>query len=320
MPIEDGGPKTPAAPATPPPGPAPFIPPPDLNLTVPGPLAPGLLVPVGKARWDELLTKQGFQMPSMGSEKYDEWVLSLAEDPGDAEYTAIVREQKAQAQRRKEQREAEKAEQVTKTATNATGFKRAEANAEFDTRPRFLGGDVQDPNDSTKPQSAAEAELKEFTKNNKGIPLDNGMYADRMKTSGQYVYSGTEASRTGDRSREVYQSADQAKTEIFDIPEAKIKAYQKMLGLPETGKVDKTLQSVWNDAVEMAQGYATQGHKITVQELFDIQMRAYASQRASRGGGGGGGGGLEQDPEDMAATDYYMAMMQILGDISGVSS
>lgn len=327
---------------------------PTFTLTGPTPLTGPSLLPTdtakrGKARFEaEMSAAQGRLFGGAWSHDFNQWVLGLREDPNDPEYNSILAWAKGNAERKEKGLDAsannagEKGtegfkipegilKKPTLTAaqpaaggdTTSTapvfqgGFKSAESDAEFGTE-RFQGGTLQTqkrPDD----ESPGNAELNKFRRD-KGLMLPPED-ASRSKTSGEYVYMGTEKNPNGKAQRDLYMTADDAKNAIGAIPEAKIASYQKMLGLPQTGKIDNDLMGLWNQAVQEAQVYATQGRKVSVQELFDIRVNALAARLKARGGGGGGGGGgLEQDPEDMAAADYYFAMMQILGDTSGVQS
>lgn len=322
---------------------------PTFTLTGPTPLTGPSLLPTdtakrGKARFEaEMSAAQGRIFGGAWSHDFNQWVLGLREDPEDPEYNAILAWAKSNAERKEKGLDAsannagekgtegfkipdgilkkptltavQPAAGGDKTPVFQGGFKSAESDAEFG-KERFQGGTLQTqkrPDDD----SPGNAELNKFRRE-KGLMLPPED-ASRAKTSGEYVYMGTEQNPNGKAQRDLYMTEADAKAAIGAIPEAKVAAYQKMLGLPQTGKIDGDLMTLWNNAVVQAQVYAQNGKKVSVQELFDVRVNALAARLKARGGGGGGGGGgLQQDPEDMAAADYYMAMMQILGDISGV--
>lgn len=142
-----------------------------------------------------------------------------------------------------------------------------------------------------------------------------------VTSSGQWVYTGEQQDPNGPAgfTRPSYTYYEDAESMITGLPVGQIKAYQHKLGLPETGVVGVDLQGLWHDAVVQAQKYAMQGQKVTLQFIFDSVV---ADAIAKRGAVGGGGGSqwADETPEDLAGADYYMAMMQVLGDISGVGS
>jgi hypothetical protein len=148
----------------------------------------------------------------------------------------------------------------------------------------------------------------------------NGPKEEYAKKSGAFVYMGAEAGASG-ATHDVYVYYKDAEAGIFTIPADQMKTYQKRTDLDTTGYPQDELQGEWNKAVGEAQQYAKAGIKISVRELFDRRIaRVEAQLRASRGGGGGGGGSsfVGENPAEVAAIDYYRAMMQVLGDISGM--
>lgn len=187
----------------------------------------------------------------------------------------------------------------------------------FESQTMFKGG----PTDPFDDRTPAEME-EEFIRNNG--ETHEGAGADYRKRSGAYVYVGTETDPETGAVRDVYVYAGDATAGLYALGPSEIKRYQAMTGAPQTGVPgpEDQLQAVWDYAVKTAQGYAQAGIKMSVREIFDNEMRNRQRAYANRGGGGGGGGlgGLEEDPEDRAAVDYYRAMMQVLGDISGVVS
>lgn len=151
--------------------------------------------------------------------------------------------------------------------------------------------------------------LDQFLTEN-GIQL-SGDSRSKATRSGHYVLMGTEHNKELNADRDVYMFTADAKAAGQRVDPALLSKYQAGLGLVVTGKMDPILENYWDQAVSMAQRSAVTGIHMSVQEWFDLIV---SSAVAKRGGGGGGGGGSQ--PLD--ANDYYRAMMQVLGDISGV--
>jgi hypothetical protein len=79
--------------------------------------------------------------------------------------------------------------------------------------------------------------------------------------------------------------------------------------------------NLWEWAVEVASISAANGQKLSPKDVFFAQLSATMTKlKASGTGGGGGSSGQWAQPTggDLAATDYYQAMMQVLGDTSGI--
>lgn len=144
-----------------------------------------------------------------------------------------------------------------------------------------------------------------------GEPLPGA--PEELAKNGDYVYVGTEKDKYG-YERPVYVYAIDAKASMAKMPPDKIRAYQKALKLPVTGIAEGPLKQLWDNAVAYAQEYARAGQKVELQFIFDTLVQSAIKQVNARGGGGGGGAGAPDLNED----DYYFAMMQVLGDISGV--
>jgi hypothetical protein len=172
---------------------------------------------------------------------------------------------------------------------------------------------------------------------NKDIPLTPDQEKAWLK-SGSYVYMGKRVVDTpyGPVERPVYKYLDTAADEISTWEmtkegKARLKHYQHLLGQVENGFLDPQTRELWEKAITETARKNKAGNMITVEAQFDMWANTiYAANHRSggggRGGGGGGGGGGssapfsgELSPEDQAA-QYYFAMMQILGDISGVDS
>jgi len=151
--------------------------------------------------------------------------------------------------------------------------------------------------------------------------LLTGPQAEMAKRSGSFVYMGmttstTEHGYTAQKNQWMF--VQDAYAGLAAQGPEKVKQYQGMLGVEQTGILNNDadgLQSMWNAAVKQAQLYAVAGLKVSVQEIFDSYLRSTVAAKKSRGGGGSF---IGDNPVDIAAIDYYRAMMQILGDISGM--
>lgn len=141
-----------------------------------------------------------------------------------------------------------------------------------------------------------------------GIQLSGDTRAKATR-SGQYVLMGTETNKELGASRDVYMFVDDAKAAGQRLDPAKLAKYQAGLGLVVTSQMDPTLENYWDQAVEMAQRSAVAGIHMSVEEWFDLTVSSAIAKKHGAGGGGS---------EPMEANDYYRAMMQVLGDISGV--
>lgn len=161
--------------------------------------------------------------------------------------------------------------------------------------------------------------LADFVKNHE-LQL-SGTQGQMAIYSGDYVYTGKTTQTIGGYKvdRDTYVFAKDADAAIVDLGADAIKAYQKKLGLLPTGVVDPALASLWHNAVEIAQIYTKAGKKVDLKFIFD---QLVAGQVAGVAGGGGGGGRrfIGETPEEIVGIDYYRAMMDVLGDISGVGS
>jgi len=165
------------------------------------------------------------------------------------------------------------------------------------------------------PGGAPSPFLEQFARDQE-INLNPDYTRAAVKT-GDYVYVGERDDPGGGKgyTRAVYVYAKDAQAQIAKMPPDQIKKYQAKMGLPQTGLVDPELQQAWDYAVEVGRGYARAGMKVELKFIFETLL---GSGSLSKGGGGGGGRFAGETPEDMAGVDYYQAMMQVLGDISGV--
>lgn len=201
-------------------------------------------------------------------------------------------------------------------AENAPSAQRKREAAEWG-RPRFKGLPITAADLFGNPLGATsgDPDLDAFMSEN-GIVL-NPYTANKAVMTGQYVYFGQEYNETLNTSRDVYMFTDQAKSSGVDpklLPPALISQYQKDMGLPVTGRVEGELKQLWDKAVDYAVDLIKTGQKISPKEVFTVWVQSLIEQyKASGGRGGGGGGGAR-----METFDYYRAMMQVLGDISGV--
>lgn len=323
--------------------------------TFTGPVIPAPIVPridttlKGKARFDDMLNRNRPLFGSgIGGHDYNQWILSQPEDLSDPEYNQILLAAKAQAKRAEEGfgQEAANAPFGTKIRKDAKRLKPPVTPADGGTGPAEAGLNVG-PSLLADEEKRLEAERhKVLTQVFKGVPTSEaslgtrqgtdpmlsrfmdingkpleGPQAEYAKRSGAFVYMGAKPSGIGVYTDE-YVYTDDAKAALVTLGADRIKAYQTTLGMDATGvpMPGDPLDDLWQAAVKQAQNFAISGIKMSVIELFEGYVRANAG-RAKRGGGGGGGGGggfIGQNPEDVAAIDYYRAMMQILGDISGV--
>lgn len=163
------------------------------------------------------------------------------------------------------------------------------------------------------PAGDATSEWVKQWANDQGLNL--GYDATKQAVnSGFFVYVGSRDMPEGGPGfkRDVYVYQTDAKAMITGMSEETIADYQNQLGLDVTGIVDPKLQAFWEEAVEQAQQYARQGKKIDLMFLFNAKVAA----QAAKGGLGGGGGGGGRAP--MTDSDYYFAMMQVMGDIGQV--
>lgn len=259
--------------------------------------------------------------------QFDRWILALPEDIKDIEYTRLLRQLKAQAQQREAGRKALKADEELFRAEKATvkgdtrkenlyalGNKDKPVIKGLPVTPDAIFGDqeIADPQVS--------AWLQQFVKST-GLDLGD-QESELAAKSGLYVYVGQEPDPQGGPgfTRPVYLYRDDAKAMLAAMDPAKLKEYQKRLGLSEHGLADPILQGYWDDAVAVAEGYARRGIKVDLQYIFDTLINAVVEKNKKAGGGrgGGGAGGIAGMSEEEKAYNYYFAMMQILGDISGV--
>lgn len=172
--------------------------------------------------------------------------------------------------------------------------------------------------DPENPGAAPDPYVEQWVKD-KNLELDK-QSAQVAARSGMWVYTGETADPSGGKfyTRSMYVYVDDAEAQIAQFSTAEIKKYQKALGQPETGVLTPALQGKWHDAVQAGQMYARNGKKVELKFIFEQLIASDAMAKAGRGGGGGGGAFGNESGADMVGADYYQAMMQVLGDISGV--
>lgn len=197
-------------------------------------------------------------------------------------------------------------ERVNKNKTRKTTLGAYWKQPTFKGRPvgtdeLYTEGNVQDPY------------LQGFLSEN-GIQL-TGDQQNKALRSGKYVYMGTEHNDELNVDRPVYMFTDDAQAASMHVDAAVLSGYQKALGSEVTGHMDPYMLSVWDKAVEMAsrdtQASDASHHPMSVREWFDILMQSAIAQKKA----GAAGGGVQYEE-----FDYYKAMMQVLGDISGVGN
>lgn len=318
---------TPTGPPTPPGGPV---------------LATPMLGATGKARWEELARKA-----PLGGHEYNQWVLSLKDDPSDPEYQEQLSKARYQAQaaenKDKNARPFVKPGQKGMMATRGGELppgtppstmlhepksgrtpgkplnpieeqKQAMAEIKGASGEVFVGTPTSQEGLATP--SGEDLVLNQFMSIN-GKPLP-GPQGEMAKRSGAFVYMGITTSTTkhgysADTNQYMYYK--DAAAGLTALGAAKVKEYQATLKMDQTGIPDDSLQNLWDKAVSQAQLYAKANIKMSVKEIFDSYVAANAAAAKGRGGGSGFVG---DTPEEIAAIDYYKAMMAVLGDISGL--
>lgn len=322
---------------------------PPLPGTTPSPTA-GL---TGRAKFEALVNSMPFGKAAWGHD-FNQWVLSLKPDPSDTEFNNIL----VWAQNNAKSHEAGTAKSLggppeqggPKSRLSALNLPADIPNAEENKNRFSVPGNVPPPSDpgggpptGVAPKvneiddRAGRREAGKVTKwmqpTFKGAPIkpdeiygageDDFLHKFRTEQgiqltdndkslalrSGNYVYMGTEHNTQYNVDRDVFYYVDDADNALVDLGPATLSGYQAALKNPVTGKTDKVLDGLWKQAVLDASKYAARGQKVTVRELMDLYVAGQA------GGAGGGGGGGAAKLEDI---DYYRAMMQVLGDISGV--
>lgn len=86
---------------------------------------------------------------------------------------------------------------------------------------------------------------------------------------------------------DAYMSTDDAKNDIARWDPGQIKAYQKLMNLPQTGLPDAKTFAAWSAVIDTAERLTIAGKKV---DPMTIAL-TYAKNGGAGGGGGGGGGG-----------------------------
>lgn len=306
--------------------------PPKLGPPIPGTLpAPGAGLK-GQQKFDALVNSMPF---GFRGHDFNSWLLTVKDDPTDPEFNAILQRAKEKAKseepagtpsvapapenlnRFQKQGEGENLNKFNVPSNvpapkpepaGPGGVYRAHEKSEYRKewqQPTFKGAPV---NPDEYYGQGEDDFLKQF-RTNEGIQLTGNDKALALR-SGNYVYMGTEHSDEVNANRDVFFYVEDANNAIVDLGPKVLAEYQAKLKNPVTGKTDKDLDALWKQAVLDASKYAARGQKVTVRELMDLYVAASASGSS---GGGGGAAALED-------IDYYRAMMQVLGDISGVGN
>lgn len=299
----------------------------------------------GKIRFDYLMSHSN-RLP--GEEGYDEWLLNFKEDPTDPEFNALIEQAKSAAAQRIAARtrrdekssifpvveqpvdsEIDRELRGTPVASDQQGRRSEHIRDQVDAHgnivnapdtPIIQGLPVGAENtlSGDAGQANNDSQLSSWVKqwaNDQDLKVNVDDTATTVRT-GEYVYVGEQqyaaTSSEAGYTRPIYVYKDDAKASVTNMNPDDIKAIQTSLGLPVTGLVDKYIQSMWDEAVEMGQGYARAGNKVDLKFLFDSVVQA---KIAGGGFGGGGGGGAASTVDD-----YYFTMMRVLGDISGVKA
>jgi hypothetical protein len=149
------------------------------------------------------------------------------------------------------------------------------------------GKPIQSPTPSTNPTQS-----KDLAQSPKaGTPADIG----KQVQAGGYVYIGTDpgASGVGAQGRtalntDKYMKIDDAKDAIGGFGPDQLKAFQKMMGLPETGLPDAKTFTAWSNVVDTAERLTRNGIHM---DPMSIAVAFVKNGGGGSGGGGGGGGG-----------------------------
>lgn len=234
---------------------------------------------------------------------YIAWVQALVEDPNDLEYTRLIRALKSQVQANAGPSGETKG--VAANYMSGIDHRYDVARGKPVTTQEILADQANSHTTAGQASHTQDPYLQQFA-DGQDLNVDYE-HNKALVRSGEFVYLGDNPKNAA---QSVYVYADDAKAAIWDMGAAKIKAYQKELGIPATGVPGPDLQSLWNSAVESAQLAARNGKKVSVQFIFDHLVQAQVESKAASAGG------AVPQTED----DYYRAMMAVLGDISGVSN
>jgi len=306
----------------------------------------------GKERFDDMLNKNRILFSTgMWGHDFNMWALSLKDDPTDPEYNQWVQwlRNNAKLKERGDKITAAPGAKKPKDELTAPPGTTAVGGLLLGEKPHMAGGNIRA--DMRSPfATMTDTEMLRYDKQRdktqriaikasqedvfKGRPIGADEIYDQQveddylrrfmeangiaisgdtKTlalrSGSYVYMGEEDVPQYGTHHSVFMYQDDAEFALASLPTAQLAAYQEQLGLPVTGKVDPQLASLWKQAVAGATSYAATGQKVSPKELMDLYVSATASNSRSAAAG------VTYD-----SWDYYRAMMQVNGDISGVEN
>lgn len=305
----------------------------------------------GRARFDQLMRNAPgvFSGKLFGGMSYADWLDSLPDDPADPEYQSLLQAEKAKIKNESTVTGAAKSvfgmpedphavggylkgkvrppnktagkididtqkqpEVIPTDAELIQQQKQADKNQKLAIKnyqqPVLRGGPITDNDIYSGEQT--DPYLQQFFSEN-GIILNQQDKSMALR-SGNYVYMGSETNTGLGATRDVYLYGKDAQAAVTtNLGADTIKKIQTQLGLTVTGKIDDTIEKAWDNAVEQATRYAMTGQRVTVRELFDIQIASMVAAKNSAGAGGA---------LPMEDYDYYRAMQNILGDTSGVGN
>lgn len=283
--------------------------------------------PKGLAKFKALLYEM--QIKGVTGEKAsDEFILNAQFDPVDKEFNTALAKAKSEARNRNSKANPKTAAGDQESAIHFMDSKAKPSDAMLNSQVQKRQSQDQmqyrdDMSDTAMLkgmpvdlQAAFEdANLDGFVQqfaSNEELQFQSDDSRSLATKSGQYVYTGKAADSKGGAAyqRDQYLYSADAEAMLAGMDPATIKQYQAKLGLLESGVVDPDLQKLWQQAVETGQLYARAGKKVTLQFIFDSLVDAQVAANAKTGAG----------PRVLDEDSYYFAMMQILGDISGVGS
>lgn len=307
----------------------------------------------GRARLQDLITRnKGYHGKGVWSKEFNQWILAQATDSLDEEYTRALSQTQETARRIERGDKVDRARlpwldqaaQPKRTrpdaATDEEQLRAEKPKSPLQAKPlteeqqlreekaygaKWTQNSVFYGNPMTERSAWSGKDDTELAKwmAREGKEL-GGNQAQFARTSGAFAYMGpSPASSVNEvgRRNETWMYTTTANGGLVVQGKDKVKAYQKRWGEPETGIPSDQMQNLWEKAVQHSQLYAQANIKVSVQEIFDSWLaQAEADRAAKKAAGGGRSSGLEESAVDMAAVDYYRGMMQVLGDISGVSS
>ena len=203
------------------------------------------------------------------------------------------------------------------------------------TAPVNHGETIHDPNalpGNGDPKDAKDANpaLGDVAKDNgfgdqNGVVRDDPQNTDPDKSSA-LVYWTTR--KTSDGSvQHVYMTSADAMKYLFTLPPDVVKKIQENWPgntVQATGYIlqGDPIYQYWQKIVATAAVWHQMGSETSPMDFFEAEIQALiAKSKAGGGGGGGHGGGGGRGgagAQGLAEYDYYQAMMQVLGDLSGL--